>query len=89
MVNRPLFAVSHSSISQGFTRFVEVGRAVLINYGDDHGKLAIIVDILDQNRVLIDGPTTGVPRQVYPLKRLSLTDQKINILSGSKTGTTL
>mmetsp|Transcript_11134 Transcript_11134/g.11155 ORF Transcript_11134/g.11155 Transcript_11134/m.11155 type:complete len:136 (-) Transcript_11134:56-463(-) len=60
----------------GFTRFVEVGRVALINYGPDVGKLCTIVDIVDAKRVLIDGPQsiTGVHRQVIGTKRLSLTD---------------
>lgn len=36
---------------QLFTRFVEVGRVVLINYGPDNGKLATIIDVVDQNKV--------------------------------------
>ena len=60
----------------GFTRFVEVGRVALINYGPDAGKLCTIVDVVDQKKVLIDGPQqeTGVHRQTMLLKRLSLTD---------------
>ena len=60
----------------GFTRFVEVGRVALINYGPDAGKLCTIVDIVDAKKVLIDGPQTetGVHRQTMLLKRLSLTD---------------
>jgi large subunit ribosomal protein L14e len=60
----------------GFSRFVETGRVVLINYGPDAGKLATIVDILDAKKVLIDGPqtATGVHRQLILLKRVSLTD---------------
>lgn len=34
-----------------YKRFAEVGRVVLIQYGPDVGKLATIVDIVDQNRV--------------------------------------
>ncbi|KAI8809492.1 ribosomal protein L14-domain-containing protein [Cladochytrium replicatum] len=56
-----------------FQRFVEVGRVVLISYGPDAGKLAVIVDIIDHARVLVDGPTTGVARQALGFKRLSLT----------------
>ncbi|RCI06370.1 hypothetical protein CU098_013753, partial [Rhizopus stolonifer] len=56
-----------------FKRQVEVGRVVLINNGADAGKLAVIVDIIDHNRALIDGPTTGVVRQAFPYKRLVLT----------------
>jgi len=36
-----------------FTRFVEVGRVVLITYGADTNKLAVIVEIISVNRVLI------------------------------------
>jgi large subunit ribosomal protein L14e len=39
------------SCLQGFTRFVEVGRVVLINYGPDAGKLATIIEIVDGKRV--------------------------------------
>ncbi|KAG1142334.1 hypothetical protein G6F37_007628 [Rhizopus arrhizus] len=56
-----------------FKRQVEVGRVVLINSGADAGKLAVIVDIVDHNRALIDGPTTGVARQAFPYRRLVLT----------------
>uniref|UniRef100_A0A7S1XZK1 Large ribosomal subunit protein eL14 domain-containing protein n=1 Tax=Grammatophora oceanica TaxID=210454 RepID=A0A7S1XZK1_9STRA len=59
-----------------FKRYVEVGRVVLINYGPDKGKLATIIDIVDQNKCLIDGPMdiTGVSRQVIPYSRIALTD---------------
>lgn len=36
---------------QGFTRFVEIGRVVLVNYGEDEGKLAVILDVADNNKV--------------------------------------
>ncbi|KAJ3093210.1 hypothetical protein HK102_000011 [Quaeritorhiza haematococci] len=60
-----------------FQRFVEVGRVVLITYGPDYGKLAVIVDIIDHNRVLVDGPTTGVARQAISFKRATLTQLKL------------
>ncbi|ELP84290.1 60S ribosomal protein L14, putative [Entamoeba invadens IP1] len=58
-----------------FTRFVEVGRVVLIKAGPFVNKLAVIVEILDHSRVLIDGPQaiTGVTRQVINLKQVDLT----------------
>jgi hypothetical protein len=34
-----------------YQRFAEIGRIVLIQYGPETGKLATIVDIVDQNRV--------------------------------------
>merc|ERR1712237_2179 len=52
----------------------EVGRvAVLGGEGPNQGKIAAIVNVIDQNRVLIEGPTSGVLRQAYPIKQLQLT----------------
>ncbi len=61
-----------------FKRYVEIGRVCLIEYGEDAGKLAAIVDVVDINRVLVDGPTTGVSRQAINIKRIRLTDIKIS-----------
>jgi hypothetical protein len=36
---------------QVFRRFVEIGRVALINYGDNYGKLVVITDVVDHNRV--------------------------------------
>ena len=68
-----------------FTRFVEVGRVVLINFGAYNGKLAVIVEIINTNRVLLEGPTTGVRRHEISLRRVSLTDVKIEIPRGVKS----
>uniref|UniRef100_A0A6T5XYL5 Large ribosomal subunit protein eL14 domain-containing protein n=1 Tax=Thalassionema nitzschioides TaxID=33649 RepID=A0A6T5XYL5_9STRA len=64
-----------------FSKYVEVGRVVLINYGPLSGKLATIIDIIDQNKCLIDGPAdlTGVTRQVISYKRIALTDFTVKI----------
>ena len=35
----------------GYTRFVEIGRVALVNYGEQYGKLCVIMDVLDHNRV--------------------------------------
>ncbi|VDL24662.1 unnamed protein product [Hymenolepis diminuta] len=56
-----------------YTRLVERGRVVFITHGAYAKKVAVIVDIIDQNRVLIDGPSDGVPRRPVNLKRLHLT----------------
>lgn len=40
---------------QVFTKFVQVGRAVYINQGPDAGKVGVIVNILNENRVQVDG----------------------------------
>merc|ERR1711976_1116223 len=52
---------------------MQVGRVVYINYGPCKGKTAVVIDIVDENRIMVNGPTTGVPRQVIPTKRLALT----------------
>jgi large subunit ribosomal protein L14e len=56
-------------------RFVEPGRLVKITYGSNKGKLATIVDIIDNNRVLIDGPRqiTGVKKQQIPVRWFEMT----------------
>eukprot|EP00408_Alexandrium_pacificum_P059703 CAMPEP_0171170132 /NCGR_PEP_ID=MMETSP0790-20130122/8560_1 /TAXON_ID=2925 /ORGANISM="Alexandrium catenella, Strain OF101" /LENGTH=133 /DNA_ID=CAMNT_0011634977 /DNA_START=8 /DNA_END=409 /DNA_ORIENTATION=+ len=69
-----------------FKRFVEPGRLSLITYGPCAGKMCTIVDIVDQARVLVDGPKdiTGVPRHMMPIKRMSLTDFKADIVRGAR-----
>ena len=73
----------------GFTRYAEVGRVVLVNYGKDEGKLATIIDIVDGNKCLIDGPAdlTGVDRQLIPFSRLSLTDLTVKIHRNARAKT--
>ena len=34
-----------------FARYVEIGRVALINYGPEAGKLVVITDVVDANRV--------------------------------------
>ena len=36
-----------------FTRFVEVGRVAVINYGPDVNKLCTIIDVVDGKKVCI------------------------------------
>ncbi|GJX81472.1 60S ribosomal protein L14-2-like protein [Tanacetum coccineum] len=60
-----------------FKRYVEIGRVGLVNYGPDYGKLVVIVDVIDQNRALVDSP--DMVRSQLNFKRLTLTDIKIDI----------
>jgi len=60
-----------------FKRFVEVGRVVLLRSGPHSDRIAVIAEIIDHNRAIIDGPTTDVPRQAYPYKHLTLTPLKL------------
>ena len=34
-----------------YKKFVEIGRVCLVNYGPDVGKLCVIIDVVDSNRV--------------------------------------
>eukprot|EP00940_MAST-03C_sp_MAST-3C-sp2_P001187 g1187.t1 len=71
-----------------FKRFVEIGRVCLINYGPHEGKLCTIIDVIDQNKALVDGPSdvTGVARMKINFRRLSLTDIKVTIKRCPKAG---
>jgi large subunit ribosomal protein L14e len=68
----------------GYNRFIQVGRVARINYGPLEGKIATIVDILNDKRVLIDGE--GISRQVIPISRLQLTKQVLKIGRGTTSG---
>eukprot|EP00403_Amphidinium_massartii_P024745 CAMPEP_0178406272 /NCGR_PEP_ID=MMETSP0689_2-20121128/18827_1 /TAXON_ID=160604 /ORGANISM="Amphidinium massartii, Strain CS-259" /LENGTH=132 /DNA_ID=CAMNT_0020027309 /DNA_START=101 /DNA_END=499 /DNA_ORIENTATION=+ len=72
-----------------FTRYVEPGRLALITYGPCSGKMCSIVDIVDQKRVVVDGPEdiTGVKRHMMPIGRLSLTDLRCKIRRGARQKT--
>ena len=67
-----------------FKRFVEVGRVIVVNYGPLTGKLAVIVDILTTTKVIIQGLKGGVRRQELSLRRVTLTDYKLDIKRGAK-----
>merc|ERR1712006_52687 len=74
-------------LEMGFSRFIQNGRVCLINYGPDSGKLVCVVDVIDGDKALVYGPTSGVARQVMGYKRLSLTDIKVEIGRGAKAKT--
>merc|ERR1719230_498489 len=72
-----------------FKRFVEPGRLALVTYGPCEGKVCTIIDIVNQRRVVVDGPEslTGVPRHQITVSRLSLTDFKCDIKKGAREKT--
>eukprot|EP00931_Biecheleriopsis_adriatica_P055605 TRINITY_DN3291_c0_g1_i2.p2 TRINITY_DN3291_c0_g1~~TRINITY_DN3291_c0_g1_i2.p2 ORF type:complete len:133 (+),score=36.77 TRINITY_DN3291_c0_g1_i2:79-477(+) len=72
-----------------FDRFVQPGRVALITYGPCAGKMCTIVDIVDQKRVVVDGPeaVTGVRRHMMLIKRLSLTDLRMTLRRGAREKT--
>ncbi|KAK7033636.1 hypothetical protein VNI00_012636 [Paramarasmius palmivorus] len=73
--------------SSNFKRFVEVGRVVLLKSGPYAGKIAVIAEIIDHNRAIIDNPLSNVPRQAFPYKHLVLTPLTVSTLPrGATTG---
>lgn len=79
---------------------------VLLKSGPHTGRIAVIAEIIDHNRVrvqpphqeiplphplsqaIIDGPTTGVPRQSYPYRHLTLTSLTVpNLPRNAGSGT--
>uniref|UniRef100_A0A182Q4F4 Large ribosomal subunit protein eL14 n=1 Tax=Anopheles farauti TaxID=69004 RepID=A0A182Q4F4_9DIPT len=68
-----------------FTRFVETGRIAKCAVGKYKGRLVCIVNVIDQNRVLIDGPTHGVPRQQFAVNHLHLTKFRVRFPFTART----
>merc|ERR1711924_483083 len=68
-----------------FEKMVEIGRVALVSFGADAGKLVVIVDVIDQNRALVDG-VDGFARQALNFKQMMLTSIKINITRGIRAG---
>ena len=65
---------------------MQAGRAAFVNFGEDYGKLVVIVDWVNARQVLIDGE--GFPRVLYPLRRLTLTNYVVpGVLRGARTST--
>ena len=58
---------------QGFNRFVEIGRVSYVAFGPDEGKLVVIVDVIDQNRVRMTGSYVCI---VFMLSRNSGSDDR-------------
>jgi large subunit ribosomal protein L14e len=61
----------------------------LVNRGPDAGKICTILDIVDQNRALVDGPAdiTGVTRQTLSFRNLAITPITIEIARGPRPAT--
>jgi large subunit ribosomal protein L14e len=79
-----IYKNGNNLITQGYNKFVQVGRVARINYGPQEGKIVTIVDVLNDKRVLVDGE--DIARQLIPVRRLQLTSQVINVGRGARTG---
>ncbi|KAJ2989132.1 hypothetical protein NUW58_g3625 [Xylaria curta] len=80
-----------ASVESPSWRTVEVGRLVLINNGPYTGRIAAIVEIISEKRVLVDGPSSEeklvVPKGPIALSDVLLTDLKLEIPRAVRTGT--
>merc|ERR1712133_331953 len=63
-----------------YQKFVEVGRVAVLA---DTGKIATVVDVINQNRALVEGP--GIPRQSMNIKNLYLTKLKVKFNHSAKS----
>merc|ERR1712055_1116959 len=79
---RFLLKFAYRHITMVYEKFIEVGAVVYITLGHHKGKIAAIANVIDQNRVLVDGPCSGVPRCVVNLKQVQLTKFCIKIPYG-------
>ena len=98
----PCFTTSPSATSADFvrqnsrstesvmvlTRFVEIGRVCLVNFGKFEGNLVVILDVANAAKMLVQGlPGSAVGRELMNIKRLSLTDHKLTIGRNARTKT--
>merc|ERR1711934_836772 len=65
-----------------YNRFVETGRVALVQSSDNSGKLVAILDVIDQQRVLVDGP--NATRGAALIKNLRLTDLSVKVTRTAK-----
>jgi len=66
---------------------LELGRVVYINYGPQAGKIAVVVDIVNGTKIVVDGPGLGVERHVVSTRRLELTQFRVgDFAKGDKRG---
>jgi large subunit ribosomal protein L14e len=70
-----------------YDRFVQVGRVAYVAYGPEKGKICCITNIIDQTRVLVDGPSSHVRRQALNIKSLHLTKYVLKLLPGARSKT--
>jgi len=79
------FLFASTLLKMTYTRFVEIGRVAYVAYGPDAGKLVAIVDVIDQNKALVDGPCSGVGRQSMNFKQLHLTKFVLSFPHSART----
>ena len=64
-----------------------MSKQIQVSYGPLINKTVVIVDIISNNRVLVDGPHNGIKRQQMPIRWIQLTDLKCEIGRGARAKT--
>merc|ERR1712221_52614 len=77
---------SSHQINMVYKRFIHAGRVVFVANGKYAGKLVVVADIVDHSRALCENPVHGVPRQVFRLQDLNITDIAVKIPNGARGG---
>eukprot|EP01061_Rhynchopus_euleeides_P006228 TRINITY_DN152_c0_g1_i1.p1 TRINITY_DN152_c0_g1~~TRINITY_DN152_c0_g1_i1.p1 ORF type:complete len:157 (+),score=69.52 TRINITY_DN152_c0_g1_i1:64-534(+) len=80
--------------AQNQWRFIQVGRVVLIKRGKYENKIAVILDVIDANRILVDSPAhadsgvwCGIPRHVVTMKDIEPTPVLAKVPRGARLPT--
>uniref|UniRef100_A0AC34QQ96 Large ribosomal subunit protein eL14 n=1 Tax=Panagrolaimus sp. JU765 TaxID=591449 RepID=A0AC34QQ96_9BILA len=69
-----------------FNKFVEIGRVVYISNGPNKGKLAVVANVVDASKLLVDGPSSGVARSIISYQDVQLTKFTVPIRVGQRSG---
>lgn len=64
-----------------YKQLIQIGRLCVHAYGQLADSLCVIVDIVDNNRVVAD--VVGSTRQVIPIKRLKTTEFLVDVTKGT------
>lgn len=72
MVGRPSSSLDTANVV--FRCFMEVGWEASASFGPYAWKLVMTVDVIDQNRALVNGPCSRMRTQTMPFKCMKLPD---------------
>jgi large subunit ribosomal protein L14e len=64
---------------------IEIGRICVKTHGREKGKKCVVVDVIDDNFVIITGPTslTGIRRRRTNLGHIQATEEMLDLKKGA------
>ena len=68
-----------------FPRYVEIGRVIRVFRGPHRGKMAVIIDVIDSNRVLVN--SLDFPRSQVNIKNIILTGLTVKVPRNARKAT--